>query len=63
MRDTQSPVGNMYFQPETSIHTYGSLPTVVLSKTYEYQYDNIITGIRLGKARRASLPAKCARAK
>ena len=34
VQDTQSPVGNMYFQPETSIHTYGALSTAVLSKTY-----------------------------
>ena len=34
VQDTQSPVGNMYFQPEASIHTYGTLPTAVLPKTY-----------------------------
>ena len=34
----QSPVGNMYFQPEASIHTYGALPTAVLSKTYSGVY-------------------------
>ena len=38
MRDTQLPVGNIYFQPEASIHTYGALPTVVLSKTYSGVY-------------------------
>ena len=25
---------NSYFQPEASIHTYGALPTAVLSNTY-----------------------------
>ena len=34
VQTTQSPVDNMYFQPEPSIHTYGALPTAVLSKTY-----------------------------
>ena len=34
VEDTQSPVGNMYFQPEASILTYGALPTAVLSNTY-----------------------------
>ena len=44
MQDTQLPVGNMYFQPQASIRTYGALatavlsygalPTTVLSKTY-----------------------------
>ena len=34
VQDTQSAVGNMYFQLEASIHTYGALPTAVLSKTY-----------------------------
>ena len=38
VRDTQPPVGNMYFQPETSIDTYGALPTIVLSKTYSGVY-------------------------
>ena len=33
-QDIQSPMGNMCFQPEASIHTYGALPTAVLSKTY-----------------------------
>ena len=34
VQDIQSPVGNMYFQPEASIHTYGALPTAVLSITF-----------------------------
>ena len=34
VRDTQSPVGNMYLQPETSLHSYGSFPSAVLSKAY-----------------------------
>ena len=34
MQDTQSPVGNMYSQPEASIYTFGALPTAVLTKTY-----------------------------
>ena len=34
VRHTQSPVGNMYFQPDDSIYTYGALRTVVLSRTY-----------------------------
>ena len=34
VEDTQSPVGNMYFQPEASILTYGALPTAVLSNTF-----------------------------
>ena len=38
VRDTQSPVGNMYFQPECSIHTYGALPTEVMSNTYSGVY-------------------------
>ena len=38
MRDKLSPVQNMYIQPEPSIHTYGALPTAVLSKTYSGVY-------------------------
>ena len=38
MRDTQSVARNMHFQPEASIHTYGALPTAVLSKTYSGAY-------------------------
>ena len=38
MRDIQSPVGNVYFQPEAFIHTYGALPTAVLSKIYSGVY-------------------------
>ena len=38
LRDTQSPVGNMYFQPEASIHIYGALTAAVLSKTYSGVY-------------------------
>ena len=34
VQDTQSPVGNIYFQPEASIHTYGALPIAELSETY-----------------------------
>ena len=34
VQNTQSPVGNMYYQPDASIHTYGALPTALLSKTY-----------------------------
>ena len=34
MRETQSPIGNMYFQLQVSIYTYGALPTNVLSNTY-----------------------------
>ena len=37
-RDTQSPVGNLYFQPEASIHAYGGVPTAVVSKTYSGIY-------------------------
>ena len=36
--DTQSPVGNMYFQPEAAIHTYGILPIAELSKIYSGVY-------------------------
>ena len=32
VQDTQSPVGNVYFQSEAFIHTYGALPTAVLLK-------------------------------
>ena len=39
MEDTQSPVGNMYFQPEASIHAYGALRTAVLSETYSGVHD------------------------
>ena len=38
MCETQSPVLDMYFQPEASINTYGALPTVVLPKTYSGAY-------------------------
>ena len=38
VQDIQSPVGNMYFQPEASIHTYGALPTAALSKAYSQEY-------------------------
>ena len=38
VRDTQSPVGNMYFQPEAPIHSYGALTTSELSKTYSGVY-------------------------
>ena len=34
VRDTQSPVGNIYFQLEAPIHTYGALPIAERSKTY-----------------------------
>ena len=34
MQDTQSSVGNIYFQPEASIHTYGALLTAVPLNTY-----------------------------
>ena len=36
--DTQSPVGNMYFQPEASIHAYEALPIAALPKTYSRLY-------------------------
>ena len=64
MRDTQLPVGNMYFQPEASMHTYGALPTAVLSKTYsrEYQLKYEMTKAWEKRNRHdASLPAKGAR--
>ena len=38
VRDTQAAVGDMYFQPEASIHTYGALLTAVLSKIYSGVY-------------------------
>ena len=38
VRDPQSPVGNIYFQPEVPTHTYGALPTAELSKTYSVVY-------------------------
>ena len=38
VRDTQSPVGNMYFQPEALLHTYGVLPIAELSKAYSGVY-------------------------
>ena len=38
VQGTQSPVGNMYFQQEASVHTYGVLATAVLSKTYSGVY-------------------------
>ena len=34
VRDIRSPEGNMYFQQEAPIHTYGALPIAELSKTY-----------------------------
>ena len=34
VRDTQSPVESIYFQPEASTHTYGALPTSALSNPY-----------------------------
>ena len=42
VQDTQSPVGNMRFQPEAPIHTYGALPIAKLSKIYSgvYQLKN-----------------------
>ena len=36
--ETYSPVGDMYSQPETSIHIYGAFPIAVLSKTYSRVY-------------------------
>ena len=30
--ETQSPVGDMYFQPEVSIHTYGALTYSTVAK-------------------------------
>ena len=38
MRDTQSPVTNMYFKLEAPIHTYGALSIAELSKTYSGVY-------------------------
>ena len=38
VRDTQPPVGNVYFQPEAPIHTKGALPIAELSKTYSVVY-------------------------
>ena len=38
MGHTQLQVGNKYFQPEASIHTYGALATTILSKTYSGVY-------------------------
>ena len=38
VRDTQPPVGNMYFQPEAPIRTYGALPIAELPKTYSGVY-------------------------
>ena len=38
VRDAQSPVGNMYFQPEGSIHAYVALPITALSMTYSGVY-------------------------
>ena len=60
MRDTQSPVGKMYFQPEASIHTYGALPTVVLSKTYSgvYQLKYELTLWEKHNGHDARLPAE-----
>ena len=34
VQDTQSPVWNMCLKAVGSMHTYGVLPTAVLSKTY-----------------------------
>ena len=64
MRDTQSPVGNICFQPEASIHTYGALPTALHSKTYSgvYQLKYEMTKAWEKRSRHdASLPAKGAR--
>ena len=36
VRDTQPPVGNMYFQPEASIHTYGALQQYCQRPIQEY---------------------------
>ena len=38
VRDTKSPVINMYFQPESPIDTYGALPIAELSNTYSGLY-------------------------
>ena len=38
VRDTQSPVRNMYFQPEAPIQIYEALPIAELSKTYSGVY-------------------------
>ena len=64
MRDTQLPVGNICFQPEASIHTYGALPTALHSKTYSgvYQLKYEMTKAWEKRSRHdASLPAKGAR--
>ena len=38
VRDTQSPVTNMYFKLEAPIHTYGALSIVELPKIYSGVY-------------------------
>ena len=53
VQDTQLPVGNMYFQAEAPIHTYGVLPIVDLSKTYSGVYQLKYELTNLGKAQRA----------
>ena len=49
MQDTQSPVRNMYFQPEAWIHTYGALPTILLSKIYSGVYQLNMNQHKSGK--------------
>ena len=64
MRDTQSPVENMCFQPKASIHTYVALPTAVLPKTYSGAYQLKYKPTQAWEKRNghdASLPAKGAR--
>ena len=38
VQDKESPVGNMYFEPEASIHACEALPISTLSKTYSRVY-------------------------
>ena len=64
MRDTKSPVGNIYFQPESSIHTYGALPKEVMSNTYSGVYQlkyELTEDWEKLNGHDASLPAKGAR--
>ena len=38
VQDTQSPVGNMHYQPQGPTHTYGALSIAELKKIYSGVY-------------------------
>ena len=64
MQDTQPPVRIMHFQLEASMHSYGALPTPVLSKTYSGVYQLKYEPTQVWEKHNwydASLPAKGSR--